>query len=272
MSRGGIQRSSVSREMRIWLPNGSVWASAANWRTSCRAVPRITPHPGPGRSVDNGTTRLLAPTHGACALPTTSNSSPLQSKACPKPLPARRLGEDHRSRRMRVRGNSCCTRSAAWRRPPGASSRPALTATATRSGVTAPSNPDHTEAEPDRRGGGGYRGQHVAPGHPDPSGIVMSTPAIGDTDKPGSDCLQPARRPAQPTPHHRRRHPQARTDPAMPQPSARAVKVAQILSAANALRNNMATGDNTGFTAQARQRARRGRTGSAKPAILRARA
>ena len=56
-----------------------------------------------------------------------------------------------------------------------------------------------------------------------------------------------------------------------PHPSPRARNAAQIQSAAYALRDNTVTGNNTCVTAHARQRARRGRTGSTSPAILRAR-
>ena len=41
------------------------------------------PHPAPGRSADSGTTRSPAPAPGACARPTTPDSSPLESKAPP---------------------------------------------------------------------------------------------------------------------------------------------------------------------------------------------
>ena len=141
-----------------------------------------------------------------------------------------------------------------------------LATTATCGGVTAPSNPT-----PPKRNLIAAAASSTAAStsrHPHPRPVRDSHVHPGrhrDRHKPRSDRFQSIGGPAQPTPHSGRRHPNLRGDPAMPHPLARALNAAQIHSAAYALRRNTVTGNNTCVTAHARQRARRGRTGSASP-------
>ena len=233
----------VSRETAP-LPNGSLCVCAASSRTNLPRSLVDNPYPRPGRSTDTGTTRSLAPALGALLLHDTSRfSSPIVVPS-PKPLPGRRPGEDHLSA-VRCQGRFVLQRPRR-RRPPGASSETALAATATRSGVTAPTSPAAPKRNRDHRPSRRHRGQHVAPGAPRPVRDRHVHPSSDcHTDKPGPDRLQSLRCTAQPTPHCRRRHPQTRCDPPMPRPLRTGINAAQRRSAAYALRNNMVAGNNT---------------------------
>ena len=155
---------------------------------------------------------------------------------------------------------------------PGDSSRAPLPATATEAAVTAPSTPEGPKRPVIATHATATAASASTHRDPDAGGTRTSTPATTAT----------------PTNHPRtgsRRSPARRSQPRTvdagtpsrpaivrcPDPPAFASSAAQIHSARYALRSSNDTGSNTWVTAQPRQRARRGRTGSASPTILRAR-
>ena len=149
-----------------------------------------------------------------------------------------------------------------WPRPPPAPASPRPATRPHRSGSGSP----RSRSPP--------RPTRPATHNPIPSGILTSTPAATATPQRTRPEPPPAATPArrsQPrtvaagTPRLRRSG-----DAQLPRHGRSTT--AQIRSAAYALRNSTVTGNNTWVTAQARQRARRGRSGSLSPSICRARA
>ena len=241
-------------------------ASHAAWLTA--------PHPAPGRSADSGTTRSPAPARGACAPPTTpevllSNRRPARNRCRAGALA--RITDHAAARQGRLVLRSLSPVATAipvpaadhhWPRPPPA---PASPRRATR---------------PHRTGSGSRRSR--SPPRP-------TRPATHNPSRPGSsrpprqrppharnhdpNRLQPRACAAQPTPHRRRRHPQAGADPAMPSPvgtgGQRRPNPFRRIRSAQQHRHRQ---QHVRRPCTTRQRARRGRSGSLSPSIRRARA
>ncbi len=175
-------QSRAGRRRSTWLPNGGMGLAGVLTHQLAALLGRQPLIQGRADQLIAEQSDRLRPLAALVLLQRHLLGSPLQWQGCNR-LPGRRLGEDHRS---------SCAASGAIRVAqgqlrgevqPGVSSRPPLAATATRSGVTAPSNP----AAPKRNliaavavATAANTSRHA---QPVPSGILTSTPAATATPR-----------------------------------------------------------------------------------------